>query len=168
MKEYPFQRFAWITLALLSFYGSVTPSRAEKIWTNNASGLWSDGLNWSGHTPPDITSFIEITNDNTKTITVDVSATAASLTVQKLTLGAPPGATNTLLLSEVGTNNPLTFQTGLEMVDGADLRITNSAVVMQLTNDHVNIDGNLTLDGGFIFFGYSTLIARVGRVTCGV
>ena len=168
MKEYPFQRFAWITLALLSFYGSVTPSRAEKIWTNSASGLWSDGLNWSGHTPPDITSFIEITNDNTKTITVDVSATAASLTVQKLTLGAPPGATNTLLLSEVGTNNPLTFQTGLEMVDGADLRITNSAVVMQLTNDHVNIDGNLTLDGGFIFFGDSTVTARVGRVTSGV
>src|SRR5437868_12730385 len=108
--------FASFFLLLLA---SSLPARAEKIWTNSASGLWSDGLNWSGHTPPDITAFIRITNDNTKTITIDASTLPANLTVQSLLLNAPPGATNTLLLSSVGIANPLVFQTGLELQDGA-------------------------------------------------
>ena len=140
----------------------------EKIWTNSVSGLWSDGLNWSGHTPPDNTSFIQITNDDSKTVTIDASATASSLTVQALTLSAPPGTTNTLLLTEAGTNNPLILQTGLELMDGAAVRITNSALVTQLMNDHVNIDGSLTLDSGFIDFGDITVTSRVGRASSGV
>ena len=143
-------------------------AHSEKIWTNSVSGLWSDGGNWSGHTPPDSTSFIEITNDISKTVTIDASATAASMTVQKLTLSAPVGATNTLLLSDAGTNNPLILQTGLELMDGAVVRITNSALVTQLMNDHVNIDGSLTLDSGLIDFGDITVTSRVGRATSGV
>jgi T5SS/PEP-CTERM-associated repeat protein len=168
MKNLPLQRFALIPLAVLGFLGTDLTSRAEKIWTNSASGLWTDGTNWTGHTPPDITSFIRITNDNTKTITIDATAASTNLTVQKLTLSAPPGATNTLLLSNTGTNNPLIFQTGLELTDGAAIRITNSALVTQLTNDHVNIDGSLTLDSGFIDFGDVTVTSRVGRATSGV
>src|SRR5262249_11656337 len=120
------------------------------------------------HAPPDITSFIQITNDNTKTIMIDSSATAASLTVQRLALSAPPGATNTLLLSDAGTNNPLIFQTGLDLLDGGAIRITNAALVTQLMNDHVNIDGSVTLDSGFIDFGDITVTSRVGRATSGV
>jgi T5SS/PEP-CTERM-associated repeat protein len=142
--------------------------RAEKVWTNVVSGYWQDGTNWTGHTPPDITSFIRITNDNTKIVTIDDSTPATSLTTQMLTLSAPPGATNTLLIKNVGTNNPVTFQTGLELDDGAALRITNSALLLQLTNDHVNIDGIMTLDSGYIDFGDMTVTARVGRVTSGV
>lgn len=142
--------------------------RAEKIWTNAVSGLWQDGTNWTGHTPPNVTSFIQITNDQTKTITINALTPASTMTVQMLRLNAPIGATNTLLLSDAGTNNPLTFQTGLELKDGAALRITNSALLLQLTNDHVDIDGTLTLDSGFIDFGDITVTARVGRVTSGV
>jgi hypothetical protein len=141
---------------------------AEKIWTNSASGLWQDGINWSGHTAPDITAFIQITNDVTKTVTVDALTPSTNLTVQMLTLNAPPGATNTLLLSNAGTNNPLIFQTGLELQSGAALQITNSALGVQLTNDHVNIDGSLTLDSGFIDFGDTSVTTRVGRATSGV
>jgi hypothetical protein len=141
--------------------------RAEKIWTNNLSGLWSDGTNWTGHTPPDINAFIRITNDFTKTVTIDALTDATNLTVQKLTINAPPGATNTLLLSSVGVTNPLVFQTGLEMMDGAEIRITNSMLQTLLTNDHVNIDGALTLDSGVIDFGDTTVTSRVGRVTSG-
>jgi T5SS/PEP-CTERM-associated repeat protein len=146
----------------------VFQAHSEKIWTNSASGSWENGTNWSGHTPPDITSFIQITNDNAKTITIDALTLPANLTVQSLTLSAPPGATNTLLLSSLGLSNPLTFQTGLELQDGAELRIINSALLLQLTNDHVNIDGRLTLDSGSIDFGDTTVTARVGRVTSGV
>jgi T5SS/PEP-CTERM-associated repeat protein len=140
---------------------------AEKIWTNSASGLWSDGMNWSGHSAPDITSFIRITNDNSKTISIAAATPAANLTVQSLTISAPPGATNLVLLSSLGLSNPLVFQTGLEMQDGAAIRITNSALQTWLTNDHINIDGTLTLDSGSIDFGDVTVTARVGRVTSG-
>jgi hypothetical protein len=143
-------------------------ARSEKIWTNSASGLWSDGLNWTGHAPPDDTAFIEITNDSSKTITIDANTAVTNLTVQKLTLSAPLGVTNTLLLSDAGTNNPLIFQTGLELMDGAAIRVTNSALVTQLMDDHVNIDGSLTLDSGFIDFGDITVTSRVGRATSGV
>src|SRR5579859_345390 len=70
------------------------PSYAEKVWTNSLSGLWRDGTNWTGHTAPDINSFIEITNDLTKTVTIDSLTDPTNLTVQKLRLNAPPGATN--------------------------------------------------------------------------
>ncbi len=140
---------------------------AEKIWMTLGDGLWSDGTNWSGHVPPDITSFIKITNDVSKTITVDSTTATTNLTVQKLTINAPPGATNTLLLSSLTLTNPLVLQTGLELQDGAAIRITNSALQTLLTNDHVNIDGSLTLDSGLIDFGDVTVTARVGRVTSG-
>jgi fibronectin-binding autotransporter adhesin len=158
----------FLTLCLLGILAFGPFARAEKIWTNTVSGLWSDGTNWTGHTPPDITSFIRITNDNSKTVTIDALTPATELTVQMLTLNAPPGATNTLLLTDVGTNNPLVFQTGLELQDGAALRITNSALAVQLTNDHVNIDGSLTLDSGLIDFGDLSVTTRVGRATSGL
>jgi len=140
---------------------------AEKIWMTAASGRWQDGTNWSGHTAPDITSFIRITNDLSKTIAVDGTTPATNLTVQWLSLTAPPGATNTLLLSSLGLSNPLVFQTGLELLDGSMLRITNSALQTLLTNDHVNMDGTVILDSGLIDFGDTTVTARVGRVTSG-
>lgn len=142
-------------------------AQAEKIWMSTGSGRWQDGTNWSGHTAPDISSFIRITNDFSKTITVDGSTPATNLTVQLLGLSAPPGATNTLLLSSLGVTNPLVFQTGLELLDGAMLRITNSALQTLLTNDHVNMDGAVILDSGLIDFGDTTVTARVGRVTSG-
>jgi T5SS/PEP-CTERM-associated repeat protein len=156
--------FLFVTLTL----GGVPRAHSEKIWTNVVSGFWQDGTNWTGHTPPDITSFIRITNDNAKTVTINALTPASTLTVQVLTLSAPPGATNTLLVKDAGTNNPLTFQTGLELQEGAALRITNSALLVQLTNDHVNIDGSMTLDSGYIDFGDITVTARVGRATSGV
>jgi len=144
------------------------PLRAEKIWTNSLSALWSDGANWSGHTPPEITAFIRITNDLSKIITLDSNTADTNLTVQSLLLNAPPGATNLLLLSSVGVTRPLIFQTALELQDGAALRLTNSALQTQLTNDHINIDGSITLDSGSIDFGDITVTSRVGRVTSGI
>jgi len=158
----------WLAGLCLVLVAVARPAHGEKIWTNSASGLWSDGTNWTGHTPPDITSFIRITNDISKTVMIDGTTLATNLTVQKLTMGAPPGATNLLLLSDLTTNNPLVFQTGLELDDGASLRITNSAVAVQLTNDHINLDGLLTLDSGLIDFGDTTVTSRVGRVTSGI
>ncbi len=140
---------------------------AEKVWKSPTSGFWADGTNWSGNLPPDITSFIQITNANTKTVTIDAATPAAILTVQMLTMSAPPGQTNTLLLSDAGTNNPLVFQTGLQLDDGAAIRITNSALVVEIPIFHADLDGSLTLDSGWLTFSDNTSTARVGRATSG-
>ena len=163
-------RICWLNRCFLIFAAwlGFSTARAEKVWTNVVSGFWQDGTNWTGHTPPDITAFIQITNDNTKTVTINAQTPFTQTTVQMLTMSAPPGVTNTLLLSNAGTNYPLTFQTGLDLQSGAALRIINSGLLLQLTNDHVNIDGSMTLDGGFIDFGDITVTARVGRATSGL
>lgn len=145
----------------------VPSAHAEKIWLSPVGGSWGNGANWSGGTPPDDTAFIRITNANTKTITIDALTPATNMTVQMLTMSAPPGTTNTLLLDSAGTNNPFILQTGLTMQNGALLRVTNSALLFQLLNYHVDLDGQLTLDGGLIDFGDITVTARVGRVTSG-
>src|SRR5258708_27013615 len=86
-------------LLILFAVSVATPAHGEKIWTNVASGFWQDGTNWTGHSAPDVTSFIRITNDVSKTVTINDLTPANNLTVQTLTLSAPPGATNMLLLA---------------------------------------------------------------------
>lgn len=152
-------------LLLLTF---TTPVHAVKVWTNSLSGFWQDRTNWLQQSAPDINSSVQITNDVTKTIILNELTPVTNLSIISLLLNAPPGATNTLLLSNVGPTNPLTMNTGLELQDGAAMRITNSALLCQLTNDHVNIDGSIILDSGSIDFGDTTVTARVGRVTSGV
>ncbi len=123
---------------------SCSTASAQKVWTSPTSGNWGDGTNWSGNIPPSSSSAVYITNANTKTVTIDATTPAANLTITTLKLWAPPGFTNTLLLDGAGTNNPLVCQVNLVLMDGADMRITNSAL-----------------------FANNTVTTRVGRATSG-
>ena len=53
-------------------------AHTEKVWIRPTAGLWQVGTNWSGGTPPDITSFIQITNGSTKVVTIDAGTPALS------------------------------------------------------------------------------------------
>ena len=140
---------------------------AQKTWVSPTSGNWADTNNWSGHIAPSSSSTVYITNANTKTITIDAATPSANLTVNTLKLWAPAGSTNTLFLNNAGTNNPLVCQVALALSNGADMRITNSELFANIINGSVDIDGSMTLDSGYIFFGDNTVTARVGRVTSG-
>src|SRR5260370_23664213 len=159
----------WEVRCLLGYFvlASGFTASAEKAWKSPDSGFWADGTNWSGNLPPDITAFIQITNANTKTVTIDAATPASTLTLQMLTISAPPGATNTLLLSDAGINNPLVFQTGLQLADGAASRITTSALVVEIPFFHTDLDGSLTLDSGLLTFSDNPSTARGGRATSG-
>src|SRR6516225_5879296 len=122
----PWGFFASAVLLLLA---SSAPVYGVKVWTNSLSGFWQDRTNWLQQSAPELTSSVQITNDVTKTITLNELTPVTNLSIVSLLLNAPPGATNTLLLSNVGATNPLTMNTGLELQDGADLRITNSALL---------------------------------------
>src|SRR2546423_4116533 len=142
-------------------------SHSEKVWIRPSGGLWRAGTNWSGGTPPDITSYIQITNDSTKVVTIDAATPASNLTVQRLTISAPNAATNTLIVADPGTNNPLTLQDTLTILTGGVLRVTNSALIVDIVLNHVNVDGDIELDSGSITVGDDTVETRVGRNTVG-
>src|SRR5712691_200025 len=91
---------------LLLFTNSV---QAQKLWTSPTNGLWRQGTNWSGGTPPSITniSTIVIANANTKVITIDSITSSSNLTVGRLNVWGTNNANNSLIMDNVPTNNPL-------------------------------------------------------------
>jgi T5SS/PEP-CTERM-associated repeat protein len=121
-------RFTLAAIVALSFAG-LHGFAATDQWTNTGNGLWSTGSNWSSNQPPDSTfSLILITNANAKTVTIDATAPATNLAIQRLTISAPVGSANTLALADVGTNRPLQLSLGLTVDSGGALTLTNSAL----------------------------------------
>src|SRR6266404_8721547 len=119
---------------------------AASNWTNSASGFWQDAFSWDKL--PDNTQIARITNAANKTVTINATtvATAANtMTIQKLELWSPQGATttNTLSLSNAGTVTPLDVLTSVEIDIGGLLTITNSVVQVDQT-----LGTDFTLVGG--------------------
>src|SRR5712671_2936410 len=104
-----FSRRAFVSICVAAVFLTLGPQANALIrWTNSTSGLWIVGSNWSLGRPPDTAAgLILITNAGTKTVTIDSPTTSTNLVLNNLTLLAPAGATNTLAMTDVGTNNPL-------------------------------------------------------------
>ncbi|MEO6034952.1 MAG: hypothetical protein ABIQ35_06845, partial [Verrucomicrobiota bacterium] len=136
---------------------------ATDNWTNSQSGFWRVTNNWSRGTPPGSADTAFITNSTTKTVTVDASTALTNLSVSSLTLSAPLGITNTLLLADLLTNQPMQINSQLLLYRGGLLRITNSTMrlpsgVAQLNN----YGGNISLENGLLDFDLANLM-RLGR-----
>src|SRR5262245_5442834 len=99
------------------------------IWTNTNSGLWRERTNWAaGLLPGGInagTTFI--TNGSSKVVTIDGLTAATNLILNRMDISGRGSATNTLLLQNVGTTNPLLIANNrLNLYQGAALQVTNS------------------------------------------
>jgi T5SS/PEP-CTERM-associated repeat protein len=124
-------------------------------WISNTDGQWSLGSNWSSNRPPDaLFSYILITNANAKTVTIDAATLLTNLTVQRLTISAPSGFTNTLALANTGTNQPLQVSNSLTVDLGGVLILTNSALsAAGVTIDHggaLNITNSDVVQSGLL------------------
>src|ERR1039458_4062085 len=128
----------------------------DNSWTA-PSGKWETGSNWSLGVPPTTTqSTVLITNDTTKTVTVDATTSGSfpdTLTINDLTVSAPLDSTNILFLTDAGTNTPLQIQDQLLIGDGGYLLITNSAINvangLSVNGAVTLLDGSLTVANGF-------------------
>lgn len=79
-------------------------------WTNLLTGNWHD-LSWSLGIRPLSNQWVKVTNSGSKAVIVNSTTRDShrtSMTVSNLSLSAPLGATNTVLLNFTGTAVPLT------------------------------------------------------------
>jgi T5SS/PEP-CTERM-associated repeat protein len=131
-------------------------------WVPATNGLWRTAVNWSSSQVPS-TSFDPtiIANAGTKTVTVDAATPVANLSVRTLSISAPGGSINTLLLDSL----PSAFITGRPFTIGSGgvVRVTNSTLSVLDTFDITA--GNLTLDSGTIDTTPNLVDVRVGRAS---
>ena len=163
----------------LSFFGffAVTDgfAAATRTWTNSLGGFWGLGTNnWSpAGAAPSSGDTALITNAVSKTIIIDTNTLAANLATRNLTLSAPAGATNTLLIQ--GSAAPQVFKTDsngtLAINSGGNLTASNAALTVAgtwtMNNSVLNVsnsvvtatgNGNFTLNSNSAaIINYSTL-----------
>jgi hypothetical protein len=131
----------------------VTAAGTINSWTNSLSGKWETGANWSLGVPPfSGHSLVLITNAATKTVNNDAATASGfptTLTVSNLIIGAPTGATNTLLLAHGGTSTPLRILKTLNLSSGGAMVISNATVNLEgPPSSFSHLNGALTLQEG--------------------
>jgi hypothetical protein len=125
-------------------------------WISPTRGYWDDYTKWSLDVAPSTNgqTLILITNDISKTVTID-SYTAddypSTMIISDLVVSAPGFATNTLELSEFGTNTSLQVLDTLIVTNGGALQITDSALTVSGgTNSGLSVDGSMLMEGNSV------------------
>jgi hypothetical protein len=138
--------------------------QTNNSWTSPASGNWED-LTWSLGVRPGPGQDIFITNANWKAVQLTHSTAVnfpESMTVNSITLDAPPGTVNTLLLNNVGVETPLTA--GF-MHTKSNTVVTLLSSELDVTFDQFDMSG--TLNHGF-FSGVTAKWLIIGQNGPGV
>jgi hypothetical protein len=140
-------------------------SAQTNSWTNSASGYWQDATKWSLGVSPDSTQSLLITNASGKTVLIDSSTSSGysnTMSVSDVILAGQTGATNTLLISNIGSNPPVHILNSLIVNPGGALLTTNSALVVDNgAGGAVDIEGATALSGtnflaGGLYVGFAT------------
>ncbi|MGD0059825.1 MAG: hypothetical protein ABSD58_10440 [Verrucomicrobiia bacterium] len=101
-------------------------------WINFSDGKWETATNWSLDSPPSANlSGALITNAGSKIVTIDAVTASnypGSMTISNLTVSAPTGSTNTLLLSGAGGVKPFTVLGVATILPGGLIDIENSSL----------------------------------------
>jgi len=154
----------YLALAAFSFQ-SLSAYAGSDSWTATGSGLWRVATNWSASQVPS-SNFDPTTigNAGTKTVTVDAATPAANLSLQGLTVSAPAGSTNTLLLANLAS--PFITGRTVSIGSGGVLRVTNSTISVQNTFDITA--GTLIMDSGLLDTTVNLVDVRLGRISGGI
>src|SRR5690242_4418497 len=124
---------------------------ADVAWTNSLGGNWNNAANWSTGIVPGASDNVFITNAGTYTVTLDINAAVASLTLGE--------ATGTQTLS--ASSRTLTL-TGASAINGAGIMALSSSTLAgagTLTNhgtlntDNSTINTTLINQGLLVFRG---------------
>jgi len=143
---------ACVMVLLASAFGNTTTLAQTNSWATSASDKWETAADWSLNLAPANTQSIYVTNGFSKIVTVDsttVGSFPSTMTVNDLSLWTRDGSINMLLVSNLGTNLPLTMLVSLIVSNGGRLVISDSAVAVNGTsNTFVNLGGAVDLENG--------------------
>ncbi len=143
-----------------------TYSQTTNSWINSISGKWEDASSWSLGTAPGIGDAADlITNAGNSTVTNDATTAVnfpATMVISNLTVSAPSASTNTLVLSNLGTNIPLVVHSSVIVSPGGILLMTNSLLSLDGATD-----GALSLDSSAIFYDSTLLLNTNVTMTVG-
>jgi hypothetical protein len=151
----------WGSIALqVSAYGQTNS------WINSAAGKWEDASSWSLGTAPGSSDAADlITNATSITVTNDATTAGSfpdTMVISNLTVSAPSGSTNTLVLSNIGTNTPLIVHNSVMIGPGAVLLMTNSLLSLDGATD-----GAFSLDSIAILYDCVLLLNTNVAMTVG-
>ncbi len=126
------------------------PGEAQtNSWTNPASGQWED-LFWSLGILPSTNQTVQITNANSKAVSISATTVVGfpqTMTITNLAVSGPPGTFNTLLLNfaslQLNVLNDCTI--------GTNGRILNLSSLLLVGNDLTISNGTLEADQGVIY-----------------
>ena len=165
MKLSPSNIFRAFALFAVLWTGRALPA-ADVQWINPLGGNWSVPGNWSTGTMPGLSDAVLITNSGTYTVTLDVDATVASLT-----LGGASGAQAFSASSRTFTLN------GASTINGNGVMTLDSSTVAgagtltsqgTINDNNSTINANLVNQGLMVFRGTGNNLGstRAGR-RCG-
>ncbi len=162
----------YVVLGMCTACLCVPPAQAAgpNSWINPASGKWETTNNWSNGEAPSVSDSADlITNVNSKTVTIDdvTTNTPSALTINNLTLSAPLGSTNTLVLSAVGAT--LVVSNSVSVNSGGSMLLSNSALhVGGPAGGAFTVDGQLTMNSGTISVSSNMLVGSSASSTATV
>jgi hypothetical protein len=107
-------------------------SSTNNSWVSSTAGKWEITNAWSLGVAPFDELSVFITNAITKTVTIDAvtTNTPCEMTIKTLTLSAPSGSTNTLLISNAGMARPLQVLSNFIADANAAVVVSNSVLVV--------------------------------------
>ena len=139
-------------ILLASAFRPTTCWAQTNSWVTSASDKWETAGDWSLGLAPTNTQSIYVTNALSKIVTIDpatVGSFSNTMTVNDLSLWTTDGSIDMLLISNIGTNLPLTVLVSLSVSNGGELVISDSAVVVSgSTNGFLSLGGDVDLENG--------------------
>jgi T5SS/PEP-CTERM-associated repeat protein len=137
---------------------------------SDGTGKWETGTNWSSGVAPSLADPADIiANAGNNTVTIDATTATNfpnTLTINNLIIGAQGPMTNTLLLSNAGTNAPLVVFNSVSVDSGGSILLTNSALrVGGASGGALSVDGQLTMDSGTILVLSNLLVGPLNPLS---
>src|SRR5579883_602440 len=146
-------------------------SGQTNIWISPASQDWTNAASWSLGILPGTDQTIFITNAGFKAVGISPAGPInfpGSMTVSNLTVDAPNGSSNTLLLNFSGTNVPLVVLNQLTV--GTNGTINNqfgalvAAEIAADSNPAVTIAGSVAQQGGYWSVSNAAVLMSSGSI----
>ncbi len=127
----------------ISSQACATTQTAPNSWNVASNGKWETGGNWLSGQPSALQQGEFITNASSKVVTIDAvtTGTPGTMSVNNLTVAAPPGAANTLFLNNPSLAVPLDVLDGF-VVDSNSTLVDNGGAIVN-SNFYSATIGNL-------------------------